>query len=66
MESNDYNGHTVVICWEHTVIPKIAAAFGKRACTDELSQESLRPGLDHLVPVWRNAKVRRFAAAIDD
>jgi hypothetical protein len=23
-----YEGHTVLICWEHKVIPEIAAAFG--------------------------------------
>lgn len=28
MRSNGYDGRTVLICWEHTVIPQIAVAFG--------------------------------------
>jgi len=28
MNNEDYEGHTVLICWEHKVIPEIAKAFG--------------------------------------
>jgi hypothetical protein len=28
MQTTDYDGKNVVICWEHTMIPEIAAAFG--------------------------------------
>ncbi|HEV2971404.1 MAG TPA: histidine phosphatase family protein [Pirellulales bacterium] len=28
MDNHDYDGHTVLICWEHKVIPRMAGAFG--------------------------------------
>jgi hypothetical protein len=34
MKNPEYDGKTVVICWEHTFIPKLAKAFGMKSPPD--------------------------------
>jgi hypothetical protein len=35
LHNKTYDGHTVLICWEHKVIPQIAAKFGAATASDK-------------------------------